>query len=105
MQEAINIQDTRTDAKTMVETVIKEAREDAVNENQWKIEMNNSTEWNLNLADKDEEYVKQRIENEKREMAQKMSLQKSRSTPSYFPENDEEQRNQVAEVLVDINKD
>jgi len=58
MQEAINIQDTRTDAKTMVETVIKEAREDAVNENQWKIEMNNSTEWNLNLADKDEEYVK-----------------------------------------------
>lgn len=58
MQEAINIQDTRTDAKTMVATVIKEAREDAVNENQWKIEMNNSTEWNLNLADKDEEYVK-----------------------------------------------
>jgi len=42
----------------MVATVIKEAREDAVNENQWKIEMNNSTEWNLNLADKDEEYVK-----------------------------------------------
>ena len=58
MQEAINIQDTRIDAKTMVATVIKEAREDAVNENQWKIEMNNSTEWNLNLADKDEEYVK-----------------------------------------------
>lgn len=58
MQEAINIQDTRIDAKTMVATVIKEAREDAVDENQWKIEMNNSTEWNLNLADKDEEYVK-----------------------------------------------